>query len=77
MRDASLFSCWVRLVDEAMAGGEGEGADELALGAAVALTERMDGIDFAEVVGRAEGKGIGVEMLEVVFVAYVGEEGFQ
>jgi len=63
--------------DEAMADGEGEGAEELALGAAVAFAEWVDGVDLAEVVGGAEGEGVGVEMLELVFGADVGEDGFE
>jgi len=60
-----------------VAGAQGEGADEFALGAAVAFAEGMDGVDLAEVVGGALGEGVWVEALEMALIFEGGEEGFE
>jgi hypothetical protein len=52
-------------------------ADELALRAAVAFAEGMDGVDLAQIVPGAQSEGIGVETLEVVFGLECGEDGLQ
>ena len=46
---------------------EGELADELALGAAVALAEGMDGVDLAEIKGGATGEDLRGEVDEESF----------
>jgi hypothetical protein len=55
----------------------GELTNELALGAAVALAEGVDGVDLAEVVGGALREGVQVEAFEVVVCLEGVEEGFE
>jgi len=37
----------------------------------------VDGVDLAKIVRGAEGEGVGIEMLEMVFGADVGEDSFE
>lgn len=60
-----------------MGGVERELANELALGAAVALAEWMDGINLAEVEGSTRGEGRWGEVDEEVFAVELRESVFQ
>ena len=59
--------------DEFVSRIECEGSDELTLGAAVAFAERVDGVDFAEVVGGSCGEGVGGQAGKMLFGFKCGE----
>ena len=59
-------------LDEAVAGGESEGTDELALGAAVAVAEGVHGVDLAEIVSGTRSEAVRAEVFQAVLFGELG-----